>query len=508
MHKNSLERLKSLILAGLILLSLILVVQLWFGRYYMPGGTNELALLFDRTIKQPIMRMLHISEENNVTFTDSFQAVMKAKRIMVNTTGTRQFITEEDANYNNLYATIQDLTATILQDESRLISKEVLPSDEWLEALNSISIYVDYGVETDSKLLSVAMGGNSQSILTEDLDVMRDYIIVLEGTPQDRIAILLKDYSDGEVIKYVVEQSKTELENDIAVHLGTVDVQSPSYAFELNFHKETNDDGSVPNVVFDPLILVNTFPTEKVVLKRQNLLPMDADNNLEARTEAQILKTFSINSSSMRKYTDVSGASVYVENEANLEISPNGFVEYTVLPQSNGLRLAREEKASYSIYDTVNMGVSFLRAITATLERDQFSQLRISSRLTEDSMEEDVYTLTLDYYVDGTPVLYRDGDKIVNAVEMEIENGYLKSYRQHFNYYDKTGEVTVAAPMIAAVDQFVAQHTGDTPVRLRNVFLGYVNEESDLVEQKWCIDAVDSDTLQIVGEGSYELEQG
>lgn len=495
MHKKTRERMKSVVLAGMLLLSLFLVIQLWFGKYYMPGS-SEIETSVDRWLRQPVMRLFHL-DDDTIEFSDSLQTVMKAQRILLNTTGTRQLITEEDASYNNLYATIQDLTATILNDPSRILVRDVMTEEDWLNALKSDSIYVDYGVEANARLFSVAMGGGNRNVFVDSVAVMRDYIIGMSDAA-DRLVLMIKDYKDGSIYRFTVAYNKAALESDIKVHSDTVNINSPSYAFELNFHKATNDDGSLPRVIFDPLILVNTFPSEKAVMRRVNLFTPDSSGQLEPHTEAQILKMFNINSNTMRRYTDVSGAGVYVENYANLEIHPGGYLHYSVVEGNRGLKLTDEDKTSYTVYDAVNMGVTFLRSITSSLEKDQFAKLRISSQLTENSMKNGVYTLTLDYYVEGIPVLYWKDGAVSHSVIMEIENGYLKNYRHYFNYFDDTGETTTTESMIPAVDKFVEGQPIGEPIRLSNVFLGYVNLSENRTEQRWCIAVAGDPQLYVV----------
>lgn len=498
MSTKNRERLKNLLLAGSILLSLLLVAQLWFGKYFMPGGASDMLNALDRGIRQPVLRFLGIAPEDELEFSDSFRTVMKAKRIIVNSTGSRQVVTEENAGYASLYNTIQDMTADILTDRSLLAAADVADPSEWLSALKANSVYVDYGVVADSRLLSVAMGGTESNAFTEDIAVMRDYILVLGDAASNKITMLVKDYETGEIHRYMVNRSNNELRSEIGALAGVVDVNAPSYAFELNLHQETAEDGSNARVVFDPLILVSIYGSERAAVQKENLLGFEGEDAFSAETEARILRLFGINANTMRQYVDVSGSRVYVENYANLEIRPDGLLEYKVLPGNKGLKLAREDKAAYSVYDTVNQGVSFLRSINAALPKDQFSRLRVSSRLTESSMKDGVYTLTLDYYADGIPIVYREDGGVGHSVVMEIENGYLKAYRHHFHYFEKTGDNTVAEPMISAVDKFVEAQPAGNLIRLDDAFLGYVDAGNGLFEQKWCLAVAGDNTYRIV----------
>lgn len=447
------SRLKDILLVSLVFFTLILSFQIWFGSGYAPrSGSLSIGAQLRERIAEPVLKWL--GKGGAGTFSQNIKDLMLPKKIVLNLADKRAVLYSNDEAYHGVLRAADELIEALITGKADIKSKETVSLDDYCSVLKGKSVYLDYGTAMDFRLFSVNICGTEKNVLGSDLTTIRECIVSLEDNVLNNAAIYMKDYKSGNVMRYSIDKSKSGLDEVLNSYFKANTPETTlSYSYELNFHKQESGDGALTKLVFDPMILFNLIPSEGAVLESEG----DAAHNPEETDSAHIngiLRAFQINPMTMNKYTDLTNANIFVENDATLRISPEGYFVYQAVEGGQGLPLVDTKgKGSMDIYATVSAAVGFVSALSEEVPDVDISDLRFCSDLTENGVQGS-YTIEFDLYVGGLPVLQlnpSDGERC-HAITMVIENGCLKQYRQFVRKYrvlQKTEQIT---PIISAVD--------------------------------------------------------
>jgi hypothetical protein len=146
------------------------------------------------------------------------------------------------------------------------------------------------------------------------------------------------------------------------------------------------------------------------------------------------------------------------------------------------------------------MAVDFLKSFCEGFSYNQFPDLRLSSDLTE-SERAGAYTVCFDYAFGGArvlPLAEGEGERtLAHTVEMEIDRGYLKAYRQYLRRYEPTGE-QVGAPQLLQTVDFLASDALQTAgagqtasvgqiIHIADAALAYADDGGEVLRPKWTV---------------------
>ncbi len=257
-----------------------------------------------------------------------------------------------------------------------------------------------------------------------------------------------------------------------------------SYSFELNFHKEQQDSPS--KVIFEPMVLLDLQTPMLSAITASSVAAIEQpvhDEMLEL-----ILRAFSINTRSMNKYVDLDNARVFIENNATLTLYPNGLLTYQTVQGGRGPDISgNADKTGYDIYAATANAVDFVTELCACLPPDVFEHLQISSELVNDNARQGLYKICFDYCIDGVPIRYKEGDTYYHTIEIEIENGYLKSYRQMAKNYEKNNMAPqMLQPMLHATDALVdLLYAENNPVYIKAMHMNYIDDGEQGILVAW-----------------------
>lgn len=472
---------KNCLLIGSILLTIVLVSQIWFNSYFLPGGYGFFLSGLQRTFINPVMDFF--GRGGRDTFSHNLESLFKPEKIVVNASDNRRMYTEGQTSYHEMLALSSEVLRNVLTDSYELKTKTLVDMDAYTSALKGKSIYIDYGKVCDFRLFSFSVCGKSQNSFSNDLSAVSSYIISLQDGIMNDISVYMMDQKSENIYRYIVEADKAEIDGQIQAAMNeTTSKGVLSYSFELNFHKE--QEGTPSKILFDPMILLDLTPVQLSEVYSRRLETHD-EGLSEERINA-ILRTFSINSRSMWRYTDLTNARVFVENNATLTLYPEGLIEYQTVGNGRGLDISNGQ-TGYDIYAATDYAMDFVTQLCSHLPAEFFENLRIRTDMVEHADKQGVYQIYFDYCVDGVPVRHQAGDGYKHSVEMEIDNGYLKSYRQYLRAYDKTINTYPAVlPVLSAADLLVdSLYTEPDPVKVQHIQLCYVEDEFGAIIPKW-----------------------
>ncbi len=483
---------KNFLLIGSVLLTLVLVCQLWFSSYFLPGGYDFFVSGFQRHIVNPLVGFFR--QMGGDGFSQNLQALFKPEKIVVNIASDRRVITEEKEGYLDFCVLTDSILEKLFSGEWDIKSKTVVDMEAYTAVLRGKSIYVDYGKNCDYRLFSFGVCGELNNRLAEDIGAVRGYVISLQDGIMNDISIYIADQKSGNVVRYTVEAAKTEIEEQMKQFLAeSVADGTTSYSFELNFHKE--QENATSKILFDPLILMELTPV--LVQGIAERTPDEFVGGVSEELLNTVLRTFSINTRTMWHYTELTDARVFVENDATLTLHPDGVLEYQTVDNGRGLELSAD-KTGYDIYAATDDAMRFVTQLCGHFSPELLENLRIQTDMTDETETPGVYRICFDYQVGGIPVRHRNGDGFAHTIEMKIDNGYLKSYRQYVTYYETTGVVApVQLPMLGAADILVdTLYQEPNPLMVKKIGLCYAETEGGELVPRW--NAVIGETEHIV----------
>lgn len=474
MFKKSIQ---NIMLVISILVSVILVYQIWFSSYFLPVGEETFFSSLGRNILNPIISLFE--GRDDADFSENLHKLYQPDKIVLNSTGSRLVFAADAKEYAELHSLTDSVMKDSMLGNYALKSRETVDLDSFLAVLKGKSVYVDFGRDCDYRLFSYAICGEEKNQFSENVSTMRGYVISLQDGILNDISLFIRDTKSGNVYRYVVEADKSELTEQVEAYMAEGVSGIASYSFELNFHKE--QETAVSKVLFDPMLLLDLAPTQMVevqAVEEARIEQLQSGDSAEA-----ILDAFSINNRTLRKYTDLNGARVFVENNATLTVYPDGLLVYQTVPGGRGLDITGgADKTNYDIYEATADSVEFVEGVCNQLYPAMFDELEISSDLVSNEDTPGYYRIFFDYTIGGVPIRQKTADGYGHAVEIEIENGYLKSYRQLIRHYEKGEQQRQLTPMLQVADLLVdAMYTGENPLMIRSIAPCYIeNEEGDM----------------------------
>ncbi len=433
---------KNTLLICSVLLAVILASQIWFNSYFLPSGYDFLISGFQRYIINPIVGLF--GQNDNSSFSQNLKKLYRPEKIILNDSGERRVFTEGQEGFDTAYTLASDILSRVLSGNYDKQSKTVVNMDAYMAALKGKSIHVDYGKACDYRLFSFGVCGESQSHLSGELSAVGGYVISLQDSIMDDISVYIIDQKSGNIYRYTVESEKVNVSNQITELVQKTSSEgSFSYSFELNFHKEQENDAS--KILFEPMLLMELVPVETYELQSQQ--PAEFGHGISEYLIDDVLRAFSVNTRSMWRYTEMTGARVFVENDATLTLYPDGLIEYQAVEGGRGLDIS-DADAPYDIYAATDNAVEFVTGLCSDMPPEFFENLRIRTDLLEQTDRQGVYTIYFDYCIDGVPIRHKTEEGYAHTIELELDNGYLKSYRQFVRTYTKTGQKTSVIPTV------------------------------------------------------------
>jgi len=160
---------------------------------------------------------------------------------------------------------------------------------------------------------------------------------------------------------------------------------------------------------------------------------------------------------------------------------------YQAVPGSRGLDLLEDDnRTDYDIYKATTHAVQFVSGLCNQLSPEFFNHLQITSHLVDDASRPGYYRICFDYCVDGVSVLKKTEAGFESAIVVEIENGYLQSYRQYMDAYEELVETQQLSPMLSAADSLVdSMYEEGSPLFIQAMTPIYIEEADGRIPLAW-----------------------
>lgn len=481
-------RLKSILLMGLIFSSIVLTCYMWFSEKLWPDGYNFFAN----------MPFSFRKEELQSTLTK--ESLSDPQRIVVTNVSNRSVYAPDTEEGAAVVQTAKDiLKLTLSSSESSSAVEE-----EWNGALKSKSMHVVYPVAYDGRLFANILGvqQNSSAIKTA-----KEFVISPGDMVSSDISVYSRDALTGEIVKIPVQWDKAALETQIE-QMALDSIGNYSYSFELHFDDQAQEPEQLElqqaegtSTVQQPVYLesdVLLMPLRSTAHIIKEINPL-YDNDYNRGMVEEILRCFGFNAAGAQKYMESDNSVVYVENYGTLKIHPNGLIEYKAVDAEKGISL--NGATSGASYGSILSCVDFVNTLWNSAVPGQRLNVNISSDVVDVRSRD--FTLTMDYYAEGTPVSMEmqasnSHEAVHHAVEIQVSDDRMVSYRQVMTYFESTEETVRMGSAIDALDILFAdnQRQGET---ISDLYLTYVLNGSTLWQPIWAARIGDR-VVKVIGQ--------
>lgn len=421
------ERIKSCLLAGLVMINFILGAKILNDKKLWPYGYNFFSFIENSDIYKAIK-----NKDKSITKTH----ITMPQEIFVNTGDQtyRMLLRPDSDKFKEVFSAASDTLVSSLKGSSVHLAKK----DEWVSALNGKSLCFSYAVEYDTGLFGEFFAVDSSALA----QIVPSFARIIVSADRN---VFFEDFNTGNFYASESNASSTELTRMIdSLKADSNGGEIINYSVDLKFDESLGSQVAT----LSPAAPVYSAPLSFPIIKSENPIA-DPDGKLNEDTVSKIISVFRINSNTVRRYSEADGTLVCVENNCILKIRPSGVISYQ---STNGSGLSLSADNSY--IDSVIALANFTDKLTAAA--DASSDLYISKALSEKSTY-----VTFDYRSCGIPVNIDFGNHR-HAVSAEIKNGSMTSYVQVFRKYTPlSGDGIELSPFISALDNAAEKYTHD-----------------------------------------------
>lgn len=477
-----LERFKSIVLVLLIISSIVLATQIWFNEKLWPDGYNFFVSLENTSFGQFINSITRKEETKETVQEDILVPYNFFVYMVKDSDHAGYMLTPKDESFSYAKNFLHTFMGNALSQANTSDFSQIDEAD-WQDALCADGIYADYGAAYNTTtFLQLVNVTESVEVLEKNIEKMGRFAVANED---GIISLYINDLSDNTFYRLVYNKNHTEISNIINSCLDMLTVDN-RFSFFIGADKESPIEGAA---VFAPYIVLSESSGEfEVALS-------EGDSSINRKfheTSETIAQNFSINPKTARRYADAEENIVYVQNQSSLKLSKDGFIEYQATTSDGGLAL-RENASSETPLALVLYPLVFLsEKINSQISENSNLSVYVSSV----SEEANKYTVTLDYSFNGLNYVAKDKNQVVHSITAEIEGGFLKSYKQYMADLEITDESSLLPSSYGGIDEIFAGMTLEERSRkIKNMFVGYITDDTDKVTPKWFIVTEDGNTF-------------
>lgn len=466
------ETLKTIALVFLVLSSIILTINNWFSEKLWPDGYNFFSNLTNYFSEEETQKSYFLSKEN----------VSNPTSIVVNNIELRGVYTHTSEDYNDMVAPVKEILKSGLSEKTY---SEASP-ELWKEALKYKSIYLSYPVSYGIKTFSAVM---DTPITVVESGSVREFVIVSGDPITGKPRLLIKNSADNTYLDVPINVDVTKID-DLIEKYATMSIGEIPYSFELNFDK--TEDGMKQKVLIEPQVTLAINPITDNSVSETNYFENIASN---PSLYKEFLEAFGFNTSNIRKNVNIDNSVVFAENYGSIKMYPDGLLEYKSLDDTKGIEIG----TSTQFYSNFIDCIEFINNVWDTACHDRNMNINISSA--KITGNDNSFILTISYFADGMEVVTRldktdSHDKVDNAIEIEVKNSKIVSYKQIVKGYEANNDEIQCMSVIEALDVLMANESikSDT---ISDLYLAYYPDEYGLCAPCWVARTAD-DEIRII----------
>ncbi|NLY43336.1 MAG: hypothetical protein GX066_05080 [Clostridiaceae bacterium] len=484
------EKTKTLLLLSLIISSIILTFYIWANEELWSDDYNFFVKWKNFSISQWVPSWFPQQPRNSLQVDYHFYFPQK---IIVNYGDSRTIYVKGETEYEKFSKEVSRALEALIRGEQE-VRYQSLPLEEWQNVLKKKSFYFDYDVAYATKILG-ELYGVRDTHLSGYIKNIGEVVLVPEDGVSNDIVFYIKNDDEGIVGKYSLRYDRENLVQLID-RFRPADNRRYRFSFEIPLDKPNK----YTRVTVDSNVLIPMQSQKMYVVRSIN--PIQSEYDIR-----NILESFGYSHNTLRKYTSMDNTIEYAENDSNLKIHPDGWIEYDAVKEGKGLRLVPGHSSgsggTVSLRDSMEAAVEFIHGIIGS-EQDFY----ISS-VNADPNKLGSYRFNFNYLSGGYPVeVYRgqqgSDESPVDAIQVDMVNGILKRYRHYLRIYDTVDSVDIDVSMTYIFDS-IYNHTAErqqdntksiNTIKVMDLYLNYVDDgNKGLLYPKWAYKVEDSEKV-------------
>ena len=464
------ETIKTIVLALLVISSIVLTINNWFSEKLWPDGYNFFSNLANYFVADEKPKSYYLSKEN----------VSNPAKIIVNNSDARGVYTHSSADFNDMLKIVKKHLKAGLSQTGGITAG----SDEvWKNALKTKSIYFSYPVTYDIKTFSAILDTPVKAVTDGSV---QEFIIVSGDAITGRPHLFVKTSGDGGYTDITLSADSLEVDSLIEKYAVSSSGEYP-YSFELNFDKA--DENTEQKVTIDSPVILSIKPITAPTLSEINYFEDISENE---ELYAEFLRAFGFNASNIRKNVNLDKAIVFAENYGTIKMHPDGLLEFKALNNTKGIEIGR----SSEFYDTFIDCIEFVNNVWDTACHEDNMDINLSSVKTGDAGNS--FVITIDYYAEGMEVATRidatdSHSQLNHAIEIEVANSRIVSYRQAVRGYQSTGNTAQCTGVIEALDTLMANESIKSD-KITSLYRAYFSDNGEECTPCWVAKTAGNET--------------
>ncbi len=462
------ETLKTIVLVLLVISSIILTVNNWFSEKLWPDGYNFFSTLTNYFLDEETPKSYYLSKEN----------VSNPTKIIVNNLEYRGVYTHTSMEYNDMVGPVKEILKTGLAQETYTEAEPEL----WKESLKYKSIYLSYPVAYGAKTFSAIL---DTPVISLENGTVQEFVIVSGDPITGKPRLLIKNNVDDTYIDVPLNTEVKKIDAIIEKY-ATASVGEYPYSFELNFDK--SGETMEQKVIIEPQVTLAINPRTSNTVTEINYFENIAENSELCN---EFLKSFGFNTSNIQKNVNIDNSVVFAENYGSIKMYPDGLLEFKALNDTKGIPIG----SSTQFYSTFIDCIEFINNIWDTACYEMNMNINLSSAKITSS--DNSFILTIDYYADGMEVVSTLNEtashsKINHAIEVEVKNSKVISYKQIVKGYSANNDEVLCSSVIEALDVLMANESikSDT---ITDLYLAYYPDETGRCTPCWVAKTADNE---------------
>ncbi len=470
------ERIKDIVLIALVLCSLLLTGKIWLNDKLWPDGYNFFTQLHGK------FSALFSDETTEDTRNLLSPAHMIAYTVK-NSDHASYAVTKSNENYLAVRSFCDETLATALAQPQKNIT--AVDEAAWKNALFTNGMYLDYGTNIPGSVFCALSGVSTQTVIAGIAPNIRYAIITSEGNIVSNIVVYLRDAQNNS-FKIATQQSKASL-TTVLDSLKDYVTPNNRFSFFIGADTATSEMGEV---LFNSYLLLTENETQLPGLSVQNPIYEDGSYELSQSFAEKLLRCFSMNPKTAKKYTDAEENIIFLQNQSTLKISKSGHVEYTAATGQNGFALPETNSMDHAALARGAVGLIY---DVYNVFSDQPAQLYMTDLAVSDAQ----FNLGLDYNINGAKVITDLSG--AHAASIQIVNGYVQHVSVLLRAYAPTEQLTTLPSSYTAVDRIFAQlETDNQNTVIENMFIGYYDRGANAeLQPTWFIKLEDEAELML-----------
>ena len=464
------ETIKTTVLALLVISSIVLTINNWFSEKLWPDGYNFFSNIAKYFSSDEKSKSYYLSKEN----------VSNPAKIVLNNSDMRGVYTHSSADFNKM---VKVMKKHLKSGLSRNADMTVGTDEEWKNALKTRSIYFTYPVSYDTKTFSAILDTPIKAV--EDGNV-QEFIFFLGDTITGKPHLFVKTSGKEGYADIILPPESVELDSLIEKYALSSAGEYP-YSFELNFDK--SGENTEQKITIDSPVILSIKPITAPGVSEVNYFE-NISQNEELYTK--FLKAFGFNASNIRKNVNLDKAIIFVENYGTIKMHPDGLLEFKALNDSKGIEIGDSDE----FYDTFIDCIEFVNNVWDTACHEENMNINLSS--VKMGSTGNSFVITIDYYAEGMEVATRIGStdshsQLNHAIEIEVANSRIISYRQAVRGYRSTGDTTECTGVIEALDTLMANESIKSD-KITNLYRAYFSSNGGVCTPCWVAKTAKNET--------------